>query len=560
MRRFILFSFFLAIASCLLFIGESYANNLSVNSVNCTQDSANHQMVIQFNISWENSWRDASNYDAAWVFIKYSLDGGANWNHATLKADKTLNPTGFLAGSATIEDASHNVTNHNLDFVVPADKKGAFVQLSSSDVAAGKLSATGVNFIWNYNGTGGNGVSDTNASFAVIDVMAIEMVYVPSGVFYLGDGVTTGIAGQFCSAKDCTTPFQITGESAITLGGGDSGSLGNHDKDDGNYGGMASKDDFNDDTPRTLPDEFPKGYNAFYIMKYELSQGQYRDFLNTLTRAQQAYRISVNISGTSVPNNYYFMDGNDTSGGTSLSPQFRNGIRCAASIPASPAPVTFFCDLNNNGIANQADDGEWIACNYVSWVDLAAYACWSGLRPMTEFEFEKACRGPSTSTPGEYAWGTAELTPVTGINNSGLINETGSYITGTGNGLCNSNNGDIGPLRSGFAATSNTTRITAGASYWGAMDLSGNNWERCVSVGSPSGRPFAGTHGTGSLSTNGNATNSDWPGYSIASSDVTGAAGSGFRGDNSTSIRYFATNLDPARGKERGIRCVRTAP
>ena len=36
---------------------------------------------------------------------------------------------------------------------------------------------------------------------------------------------------------------------------------------------------------------FPNDYNAFYCMKYELSQGGYRDFLNCLTYTQQAIHI-----------------------------------------------------------------------------------------------------------------------------------------------------------------------------------------------------------------------------------------------------------------------------
>ncbi|HCR53204.1 MAG TPA: hypothetical protein DIW27_02215, partial [Cytophagales bacterium] len=35
----------------------------------------------------------------------------------------------------------------------------------------------------------------------------------------------------------------------------------------------------------TIPANYPKGFNAFYTMKYEVSQKQYADFFNTLPTA-----------------------------------------------------------------------------------------------------------------------------------------------------------------------------------------------------------------------------------------------------------------------------------
>jgi formylglycine-generating enzyme required for sulfatase activity len=42
--------------------------------------------------------------------------------------------------------------------------------------------------------------------------------------------------------------------------------------------------------------------------------------------------------------------------------------------------------------------------NILSWFDVAAYLDWAALRPMTELEFEKVCRGPENRIAGEYAW------------------------------------------------------------------------------------------------------------------------------------------------------------
>jgi len=65
-----------------------FANNVAVSNISLTgQDATNDFTFVQFNITWDNSWRTnivSSNHDAAWVFVKYSTDGGATWSHATL--------------------------------------------------------------------------------------------------------------------------------------------------------------------------------------------------------------------------------------------------------------------------------------------------------------------------------------------------------------------------------------------------------------------------------------------------------------------------------------------
>ena len=252
---------------------------------------------------------------------------------------------------------------------------------------------------------------------------------------------------------------------------------------------------------------FPKGYTSFYAMKYELSQGQYRDFLNTLTAAQQRNRISATTVGM-------FM----CSDNAHATPQNRNGIKCKVAPGATAGE--YACDLNNNGVYNETTDGEWVACNWLSWQDGAAYADWAGLRPLTEFEFEKLCRGPQSPQNREYPWGTEDLTDANTLQNSGANNEK---VAEVGEGLCNYNNdGPQGPLRVGFAATTITNRITAGVGYYGTMELGGNLLEHLVSVANATGRLFSGTHGDGTLTTvsgfEGNASNVDWPGIDVITS------------------------------------------
>ncbi|MEI8012759.1 MAG: hypothetical protein WCI27_09845, partial [Candidatus Omnitrophota bacterium] len=207
------------ICLAVLFPSSARANGLAVSNASLgLQDTVNHTLVLAFDMTWANAWRntDASiaaatgNYDAAWVFIKYSTDGGVTWNHATLKAaggtatpsgNGIINPTGFSGGTATVAGASKA-----LEVVVPTEatsgKKGAFVQIASgqSITVSGTLNTTGINFIWDY-GTdiGTASADDITAAAAVIDVMAIEMVYIPQGAFYVGTPIVNagGLTGYF---------------------------------------------------------------------------------------------------------------------------------------------------------------------------------------------------------------------------------------------------------------------------------------------------------------------------------------------------------------------------
>ena len=427
---------------------------------------------------------------------------------------------------------------------------GVFIYRSASSQGRGTLSTAGVKLQWAI--TFSN--VDPQSHNIKLEVFALEMVRIPAGAFSVGDGTATTVTGQFSTAG-ATTPFNIASENAITLG---PGGLGNR-----SHSGMATADDFTDAAapsaaPVNLPAAFPKGYQAFYIMKYDLTQGQYRDFLNTLTRTQQNQRAgngTTLASGTTSVTNRYVMPNTNIAANIASGSNYRNGIRCDATIHATN-PIIFYCDFNGNGIPNEPTDGEFIACNYLSWPDLIAYADWAGLRPMTELEYEKACRGTANPIAGEYAFGSATATAsASGPTNSGANNETA-----TNGGNCLYSGGVAGPVRSGFAATSSSSRYSAGASFYGVMELSGNLWKRPVTVGNATGRLFTGLHGNGALDANGNADVSLWPG--------TGATGSGFRGGNwgnvatyaRVSDRYYAANTDAFRSYTLGVRLARTSP
>lgn len=541
-RRWLLGMTFFSLLLSFFSISPALANNLTIsNLVVQGQDTQANTVTFEMDLSWENSWRDATNYDAMWLFMKYSVNGGGSWGHVTMKYSGT-NPSGFSTGEGT-----------PADLIVPPDKKGCFIQRSVAGGGSGTMTLTAVRVVWDY---GADGVSDTDAVglSTILEVFGVEMVYVPQGNFYAGDGTVANITGQFENGSG-GAPLLITSEGQLTVGGGGIGSLGNR-----NASGMAIgyADDFNNAASQTLPAQFPKGYSAIYAMKYEISEGMYTAFLNTLTRAQQAKRVESNISNDSIPN-IYVMSNN-------AAVQYRNTIMCPATGNGTTLPVVFSTARPDR------------ACTYLSWPDFCAVADWAALRPMTELEYEKTARGKATAVQDEYPWGTTGLVNALTIDRE----EDGTEEIMTAGANCAVNNavfaggdGGQGALRTGIFAAAASTRAQAGAGFYGSMELGGNTAERVVSVGSAAGRTFSGTHGDGILTTTagfeGNATNVDWPGIdATASRGVTGSAGSGYRGGSwstapiysRTSDRYWASYgllLSPRDKSFSGGRAVRTA-
>ena len=452
--------------------------------------------------------------------------------HATMAATG-INPAGFTAPQGS-------------EIIVSPDGMGFFIQRATK--GTGSVDFDTVKFVWDY---GTDGISDANAQAAATTfrLFAVEMTYVPQGAFYAGDGTSTPLTGQFEEAKSGDAK-EITSESTLVLGGGAVGALGNN-----NTLGMTTVDDFADSSSQVLPAGFPKGYNAFYLMKYMISQGQYRDFLNTLsTYAQQETRTSnvpESAAGTGA-----LITGNS----------YRCGLDIKTSGTDPTIPATYGCNLDADANYDEAVDGEWIACNYLSWADVAAYSDWAGLRPFTELEYEKAARGPLAAVANEYAWGAATVaSSAYRVSSSGATDENTSanYSTTSGNALYTTTESDFsGPCRCGMFAgdASNTGRVTAGAGYYGNMELSGNLEERTVTVGNVTGRLFTGTHGNGEVDSTGNADVSSWPG--------TDAVGVGFRGSAwsmaatvlRVSDRSLAAYTITTRAYNYGGRCVRTAP
>lgn len=518
-----MFNRILMLCSGVLIQYFSFANDVTVSNVSLVnQNVTDNFTMVRFDIAWSNSWRTSTlenNWDASWIFIKYRRALETVWQQATIHTTGQTTP----AGAA---------------ITIPTDGMGAFIYRSTDGI--GDVSWTEVELRWNY---GVDGLQDNDA--VEVAVFAIEMVLVPEGTFYLGDGSPT-VAGQL-EAETSSMPFELTSEAAITLGGGGAGSVGNN-----NASGMASPDDFNDVTTQTLPANFPKGFNGFYCMKYEMSQRQYVEYLNRLTRTQQAAHATVVTVGRYMSNE----------SGWSITSQYRNGIRLLSD-PGSPMPRIFGNDLNGNGISNEADDGENIACNWISITDYLAYLDWAALRPMTELEYEKSCRGVLSPVSGEYAWGSTNIIGATGIINTAGSSEAAS--NSNANCVYNGAGGVQGPMRTGVFAQAASSRENSGGTYFGIMEMSGNLWEYCIKIGNAQGRNFTGSHGDGELSAAGYKTNVDW-GNDIGTNHAVCLRGSDWLGNAlywlTISSRYFSVWPNDAQiiYSTTTARGVRTAP
>lgn len=115
--------------------------------------------------------------------------------------------------------------------------------------------------------------------------------------------------------------------------------------------------------------------------------------------------------------------------------------------------------------------------DYLSWLD------WSALRPFTEFEYEKACRGANiTPIANEYAWGNTTISGTTSVQNNGSASEFFSF------GNCNYAYIVNRPIRCGAQANLTSDRTQSGGTYYGVLDMSGNVYERAIASGYADGK------------------------------------------------------------------------
>ncbi len=472
------------------------ANNVRLNGTVKVTDVTSGVATLELDLTWDNSWRDNFNWDAVWLFLKYKPASGA-WSHVMLQ-----NVTHTATNDYVVMNGNNSTSSN--DKVV-----GVYVFLGKNDTR--QQASTKVTLKWTCPNNYTKADFDENRVFLL--AQGVEMVYIPFGAYYLGDG-----ASYKSFAIGDTAAVAINSEDALTL---------------------SAKNGMSD---VSLAASYPKGYAGFYVMKYETSQEQYVTFLNTLTRAQQETLLGSSFLSALSPGRYIF--------GDTVQVSYRNGIVLSAKPEGKP--YVFDNNLSPNAVYGEDGDGQCVACNYMSLDDVLGYASWAGLRPMSELEYERACRAPFPQTPKarEYVWNDdaiGSVRKVSGLNASGKETEVAS----SANSNVNYDNGVTGPVRCGLFAKTNTNQADAGATYWGVMEMAGNVRELVAAV----------SHTSLNRTANGNGVfdNTFWTNTPI----LFGLRGGGFSGADSllrTSDRSEMTSVSSAaeRNNSVGFRLVRT--
>ncbi len=490
---------YLFLAMVLALSITSHANDITVTNATTIIDEG--VTFLQFDLSWKNSWRmdgstDPLNYDAAWIFAKYKDDFGY-WHHIPLSGSHN-NPGPYL-------------------LVDTSDGLGYFIYRNPVNVGTGDISISNIRI----------GIDPIPGTYE-LRIFAVEMVFIPSGAFQAGDGNgTTSSTGSLTIPGLQPVPISTALKQNVK-------SLG-APMDDAQLSsagiGIDGDDGLDNDNNGTIDNPlYPTGYNGFYCMKYELSQRGLVDFFNTLTYPQQG---SLNLHP----------DGETT---------VNIGDIAIETLGQDPdVAAVYGVDGNMNEAMNETDDNEWSAARDIDWTLLAAWLDWAALRPMTDLEFEKICRGTAAPITGEYVWGSVNI--VSSAQSTINDSQTDESIVG----LMPDGNANYGDrfsriLRCGIFADESSTRKSSGAAFYGPMDMGGNVAESVVTIGNAAGRSFTGKLGDGKVSNSGYANVDRWPGVNgnnnpdtpngnAGSTSITGYAGIGVRGgdytDNSQMLR-----------------------
>lgn len=424
------------------------ANNLVIQ--NTMYDDVNK--TLEFDLSYDNAFNTTGFETRVYLFVKYKNSNSSSWQ------------------SMSFPQFGHNAPNSSFTGIIQSHEypNGEYFALSlsvPSFFTSGSISTHCTVVL-------SEDILLINPSFKVF---GIEMIRSNSFGYQVGDGTSPY---RFHRGDDINLPFTIPSPVEFI-------EVGNSSTQIGAIGTLPVS---------TIPSSYV--FKPTYIMRYEITQQQYVDFLNCLSRTAQNNRTGTDISGTAITNRYVMSNSSTLQG--------RNGIRCDATLPAG-GPVTFYCDLDGDGIGNGSNDGQNISANYLLPADLMAFLDWAGLQPLNEMQYEAVCRGTDPAVAGEYAWGTIEFTAASLNGPEGGPEEEPTNVGS--NGLFRRSNS---PMRTGAAATATTDRVQAGASFWGVMDLSGNAGE--MVIGSYQTGDFVSiSPGDGVLDPLGNS-NQGWPG------------------------------------------------
>ncbi|HOW43431.1 MAG TPA: SUMF1/EgtB/PvdO family nonheme iron enzyme [Candidatus Omnitrophota bacterium] len=532
MKKLVLLVAAMLLVPMLAFASHLKIDNGMVSEINTDRKAAK----VQFNLSWDNSWKNETNCDGVWVFAKF-LAPDRTWKHVSLTSASGKAFNGVDAAPALFSPGD----NPDLGLWIPAEKTGAFIFKTKG---SGSVFSRNAVLVWDF---ARDGLTADQVKKTAIKVFGFEMVYIPRSKFYVGDPKGPDGPDNTLYTYPNNGSYLIKSEEPILV-----------DKVDGALFCDQDNPRSREDTPFTVPQTFPKGFDPFWVMKYELTSQQFCNFVNTLTRKQQQSMVESDISGDEIKN-YYVKTNSEEE-------HLRNAIVVAKKGNGTAEPVKFYTYAPARAV------------NFMSWSNITAIGDWAGLRPITELEYEKAARGPGQPLVNELAWGVDMDSPLVGraqtfdgADGSGVekkVPQTGAVNACFGGGIAPfdvgkktvpDNPGFEGPVSGELFENSQHAgidpRVNAGASFYGVHNLSGNVWERCITIGHQLGRIYDGQHGDGVLAEDGFANVANWPGKD--------GAGAGNRGGvwSSPAPKYlrislrFAANFPKSEdGKNSGCR------
>jgi len=549
-----LVGFILAVVMVFLLNTNANASNIQIPTEPRLASAGPGRMAVIFDLTWEFSWRSDQlrNWDGAWVFVKYRI-GMDHWHHMYLDANH--NPRSGVGGAGTgiIENGVTMTHEYGWTEGVATGATGVF--LHRAGAGHGDIDWRNITLVWHFDHPDNAQIAGRQITAdceVIVRVFAMEMVFVPEGRFFLGDGSNRpGVFTRADQLNNIIIPFEVRGEGPISIGLRPATTDGLADVQGWlsavgdsavifapsiTLGANAQSFTLGNAGSNAIPGAFPKGYRAFWIMKYEITQSAYMDFLNTLTTAQQQRRIRA---GGDAGVNAHAMTPPDLTGVALTAFQtHRSGIRVR-----TPGVIEFGMNMTGGAATfDEENDGHGVALA-MGPADVLAFLDWAGLRPMTELEFEKASRGPLQPIPGEFPWGatfqvgataaahivnrgqpTEAVTQPAGVNHNNTVPGTANAVTAAQMEI------QVQMVtRNGAFATPTSDRIKAGATFWGVMEMGSNLAEPVVNMSTEQGRMFTGRHGDGRLSYEGSANVQFWP---YGDADDRGFEGIGHRGGN----------------------------
>lgn len=409
------------------------ANNIRVKLNSYT--AATKQLNIT--LAWDNSWHDGSGTfrDAAWLFVKYKDVNNGEWQHAILTNPTSAN--NLLTDTLSGANVKFDVLGKNPNTAGVAGSRGFIIRRAKSTNTATQYSAE---YAGNYNVAISLNVTLATTGGALlanpeIRVYALEMVDIPAGAYYVGDGTPNSYIETNTTTN---SPFAVTSET--------------------------SQVPFSNSSPTTyLATGFPRATYEYYMLKYEVSNEAFSEYMNTLTRAQQNLIANTNLTAAS-------------SGAQNVIASDYGHVK--ATVTSLTDPAIFGCDANNNGVFNEINDGQNNGVIIEKMNMGIGYLDWAALRIMTAYEYEKACRGPVYPVQNEYAWGSAVMGNGTPDVDLFGPNESMSVPVDGPRSPFNQS------VRNGaYAKPTGATRLNSGGSYYGVMELGNSCGELSAGYG-----------------------------------------------------------------------------